>query len=69
MAAIPKAAPTLLRLPQVKAMVGLSRSTLYQRIADGKFPAPINLGARAVAWDSRAVNAWIAERIAQGSKA
>lgn len=59
----------LLRLPAVKARVGLCRSTIYGKVADGTFPAPVSLGPRAVAWDSRAVDAWIAERIAEGSKA
>lgn len=59
----------LLRLPAVKARVGLCRSTIYNRIAEGTFPPPISLGARAVAWDSRAVDAWIAERIAKASNA
>ena len=58
----------LLRLPAVKARVGLCRSSIYQRVAEGTFPAPVSLGARAVAWDSRVIDAWIADRIAQGSK-
>ena len=59
----------LLRLPAVKALCGLGRSSIYARIADRSFPAPVSLGARAVAWDSRAIDAWIADRIAQGRKA
>lgn len=60
---------SLLRLPAVKARVGLCRSSIYARVAEGTFPAPVSLGARAVAWDSRAVDAWIADRIANGPKA
>ncbi len=56
------------RLPQVKARTGLSRSELYRRIASGDFPAQIKLGlgdtARASAWDARAVDRWILDRIA-----
>lgn len=55
----------LLRLPQVKAQTGLSRSELYRRIAIGSFPAPIKIGARASAWSSVEIERWIAERIAQ----
>ena len=43
-------ANSILRLPVVKARTGLSRSTIYQRVAEGDFPKPINLGARAVGW-------------------
>jgi prophage regulatory protein len=55
----------LLRLPQVKAQTGLSRSELYRRIAIGSFPAPIKIGARASAWISVEIERWIAERVAQ----
>ena len=41
---------TILRLPQVKARTGLSRSTLYARVKEGKLAAPVPLGARAVGW-------------------
>ena len=62
--AAPPQAETILRLPAVKARVGLSRSTLYQRIADGLFPAPIRLGPRAVGWLEADIEAWIAAQIA-----
>lgn len=52
----------LLRLPQVLALVGLSRSPLYRDIAAGTFPAPVSIGARAVAWHEREVLEWIATR-------
>lgn len=54
---------TILRLPEVKARTGLSRSTIYLRIAEGKFPPPINLGERSVGWVESEIEAWIAERI------
>lgn len=41
---------TILRRKQVEARTGLSRSTIYQRIAEGNFPRPVNLGKRAVGW-------------------
>ena len=54
---------TILRLPVVKARTGLSRSTIYLRISQGRFPAPISLGGRAVGWLASAIDAWISERI------
>ena len=54
---------TILRLPEVKARTGLSRSTIYLRIAEGKFPPPINLGERSVGWVEAEIDAWIAKRI------
>lgn len=40
----------ILRRKQVEREVGLSRSTIYQRMKEGTFPRPIRLGARAVGW-------------------
>lgn len=40
--------PTIIRRPQVLKNTGWSKSTLYNRLKDGLFPAPISLGARAV---------------------
>ena len=42
--------PQLIRKPEVLALTGLSKSTLYNRINDGLFTPPISLGARAVAF-------------------
>ena len=53
----------ILRLQAVKARCGLSRSTLYNRIAAGEFPSPVSLGARSVGWVESEVNAWISSRI------
>ena len=53
----------ILRLTDVNAMTGLSRSTIYLRMVQGKFPKKINLGSRAVGWISSEVNESIEERI------
>ena len=44
-------------------MTGLSRSTIYLRMEQGKFPEKINLGSRAVGWISSEIKEWIEERI------
>jgi len=59
---------TILRLPDVKARTGLSRSTIYLRISQGTFPAPIALSVRSVGWIESEVDAWIAERIKMSRK-
>ncbi len=53
-----------LRLPEVLARTGLSRSTIYVRLDRGRFPRPVSLGARAVGWIEAEVDEWIRERIA-----
>jgi len=60
---------SILRLPNVKATTGLSRSTIYLRIADGVFTKPVSLGGRAVGWPSSEVASLIAARIASKSDA
>ena len=53
----------ILRLPAVKDRTGLSRSTIYLRISEGRFPKPISLGDRAVGWIESEINNWLDERI------
>jgi prophage regulatory protein len=53
----------LLRLPQVKATTGLSKSTIYSRIAEGTFPKQISLGPRLVVWVDSDIQKWIAEKV------
>jgi prophage regulatory protein len=49
----------ILRLPEVKKTVGLSRSTIYARVAAGSFPKPLQLGPRAVGWYAEDITAWL----------
>lgn len=60
---------TILRLPTVKARTGLSRSTIYLRVAEGSFPPPVSLGGRAVGWIEAEVNDWLIGRINASRKA
>ncbi len=53
----------ILRLPNVKAITGLSRSTIYLRMSEGAFPRQVNLGSRAVGWLSSEIQQWVDERI------
>ncbi|WP_298192056.1 AlpA family phage regulatory protein [Metallibacterium sp.] len=56
--------PRLLRLPEVIRTTGLARSSIYDLIRLGRFPAPVPLTATARAWRSDEVDNWIAQRIA-----
>ena len=58
-----EAAPRILRLPGVQARTGLSRSSIYLRISQGRFPKPISLGERAVGWVESEVNEWLNRQI------
>lgn len=59
---------TILRLPQVKNITGLARSTIYLRISEGTFPKPINLGVRAVGWIESDIDLWVQSRIDDSRK-
>jgi prophage regulatory protein len=55
----------ILRLPEVEAVTGKKRSQIYDDILDGRFPAPVPLGERAVGWIEDEVAAWQDARIAE----
>jgi prophage regulatory protein len=55
-------AAQVLRLPDVKQRVCLSRSSIYLAISKGTFPSPIPLGIRSVGWLESDVERWIQER-------
>lgn len=52
----------LIRMPEVRRLTGLSRSTINRMVNRGEFPAPVEDGQRAVAWRKREVLAWIEAR-------
>ncbi|MDE3157089.1 MAG: AlpA family transcriptional regulator [Acidobacteriota bacterium] len=56
-------AEMILRLPAVKARVGLSRSSIYKMVSAREFPTPVRLGPRAVGWLESEVEAWLASRV------
>ena len=52
----------LLRLREVQAITGLSRSTIYRLTRAGFFPEPLKIGPRAVAWRASEIEEWLAAR-------
>ena len=50
--------PVFLRMPTVMRITGLGRSTIYRLMADQKFPSPVRLGPRAVAWRRTDLDQW-----------
>lgn len=52
----------MLRLKQVCAKTGLSRSTIYAQIRQGVFPRAVRISVRSVAWRSADVAAWLESR-------
>lgn len=59
----------VLRLPTVRSITGLSRSSIYLRISQGTFPRPVKLGSRAVGWLQTEIAAWVDDRIKASKEA
>jgi prophage regulatory protein len=53
--------PTFLRLRDIVGRLGVSRSTVYKWVDEGRFPESVSLGGRAVAWRRIDVEAWEAD--------
>lgn len=51
----------LLQLKQVCNLIGLGKSTIYQMIQNGKFPAPYKLSPGSSRWSEAEILTWIAE--------
>ncbi|WP_293779727.1 AlpA family transcriptional regulator [uncultured Oxalicibacterium sp.] len=48
-----------LKLPEVLKILPVSRATFYAGIKDGRYPSPVKLGPRAVAWRLSDIDAYI----------
>ena len=52
-------APRLIAWPELRRRIPLSRSTIWRRIRDGNFPAPIQISPGRVAWLESDILAWM----------
>jgi prophage regulatory protein len=53
----------IIRLKTVLARTGLSRSTLYRKIAEGTFPAQLKISTNGSGWHESDVDRWIADPV------
>jgi prophage regulatory protein len=61
----------VIRLRELLKRVPYSTSTIYARVREGKFPAPVSLGGNSgnsVGWLEHEVEAWIEARMAERSE-
>jgi prophage regulatory protein len=54
----------IIRLKTVLARTGLSRSTIYRKIAEGTFPPQIRISVNGSGWYESDINRWIADPVA-----
>ena len=53
----------LLRRPDVELLTGKTRAGIYEDMSAGKFPRPVKIGPRAVAWVESEIEEWLQQRI------
>ncbi len=51
----------IIRFDTVRARTGLSRSTIYRKIAEGTFPAQLKISTNGAGWRESDINRWIAD--------
>ena len=54
--------PGFIRLPQVKELTALGKTTIYSQIHEGRFPDRVKLTSTVSAWRHYLVMAWIEEQ-------
>jgi prophage regulatory protein len=54
----------IIRLKTVVSRTGLSRSTLYRKIAEGTFPAQLRISIHGAGWRESDISRWIANPVA-----
>ena len=54
----------IMKREEVQNVTGLSRSSIYAKMANGTFPKTINLSVRSVGWLEHEVQEWLKNRVA-----
>jgi len=53
----------IIRLRTVLSRTGLSRSTIYRKIAEGTLPAHLKIRTNGTSWHDSDINRWIADPV------
>lgn len=53
----------IIRLRTVLARTGLSRSTIYRKIAEGTFPTQLRISTNGAGWRESDIDRWIADPV------
>ncbi|EOW3942643.1 helix-turn-helix transcriptional regulator [Enterobacter hormaechei] len=59
----------LIRLPEVLHKTGYKKAWIYRLISENRFPKPIKLGSRAVAFIEVEIDQWISNTISNSRSA
>ncbi|PLK22642.1 DNA-binding protein [Porphyrobacter sp. TH134] len=60
---MPNTTDRIIRLRTVLDRTGLSRSTVYRKIAEGTFPSQVRISVHGAGWRESAINRWIADPV------
>ena len=55
----------LISLPEVLRISGISKSEVWRRVSEGRFPEPVRLGERCTRWERFEVLDWVSARLAE----
>lgn len=55
--------PIFYRLPQLKASLNVSGSSIWAWVKAGKFPKPVKLAENTTAWRATDIDEWVNSRI------
>lgn len=59
---------SLIRLSDVQRRTGYSKAWIYRLMSQGKFPASVKIGTRAIAFVESEIDDWVNQRIAESRK-
>ena len=54
----------IIRMNTVRDRTGLSRSTIYRKIAEGTFPPQIRISVNGAGWREADIDRWVANPVA-----
>lgn len=59
---------TLIRMSETMRRTGYGKAWIYRLIGDGRFPKPVKIGSRSIAFVESEIDEWIDQRIAESRK-
>ena len=59
---------TLIRMPDAMRRTGYGKAWIYCLISQDKFPKPVKIGSRSIAFVKSDIDEWINQRIAESRK-
>jgi len=65
---LPPEQDILYRIPEVEAITGKKRQTIYRDIRAGTFPKPVKLSSQSVAWRKSDLDRWMASLLTSDNK-